>query len=83
MIWICTVCGGPFNDKSCPFLLGIKTDIDPGDIVFVKAAGPDYVEGAILDLFKNHTWFEGKGFHGPSCQAGKELLTAPKAMIQD
>eukprot|EP00973_Karenia_brevis_P043889 6078010-Karenia_brevis.AAC.1 len=44
MIWICAVCGGPFNDKCCPFLLGIKTGIDPGDIVFVKAAGPDYVE---------------------------------------
>eukprot|EP00973_Karenia_brevis_P011278 1526031-Karenia_brevis.AAC.1 len=32
MIWICAVCGGPFNDKCFPFLLGIKTGIDPGDI---------------------------------------------------
>eukprot|EP00973_Karenia_brevis_P024318 3355378-Karenia_brevis.AAC.1 len=44
MIWICAVCGGPINDKSCPFLFGIKDGVDPSDIVFVNAAGPEYVE---------------------------------------
>eukprot|EP00973_Karenia_brevis_P057536 8002369-Karenia_brevis.AAC.1 len=74
MTWIYAVCGGHFNDKSCPFLLGIKTGIDPSDILFVKAAGPEYVETAILGLFQNHRCLGGKGLHDASCRAGNELL---------